>query len=214
MKPALLTLSFFLFALITNLPLAFSSQVVEQVLDTNGKPIFPGGKYYILPAIFGAAGGGVRLGKTGNSKCPVTVLQDYSEVINGLPVKFSIPGISPGIIFTGTPLDIAFEKKPNCAESSKWLVVIDDFPREWVGIGGFEDHPGKQILHGTFHIQKYGFGYKLVFCPKNTAPPGLCFDIGRYNDEKGRRLILITDDNDPFQVVFVDADDTGLSSVV
>ncbi|XP_061351745.1 kunitz-type trypsin inhibitor-like 2 protein [Gastrolobium bilobum] len=212
MKPALLTLSFFLFALMTNLPLVFS-QVVEQVLDSNGKPIFPGGKYYILPVIIGS--GGVRLDKTGNSKCPVTVLQDYSPFIKGLPVKFSIPGISPGIIFTGTPLDITFEKKPKCAESSKWVVVVDDFPREWVGIGGLEDHRGKQILNGTFNIQKYDKrSYKLVFCPRITAPPGLCFNIGRYNDENGRRLILITDDNDPFQVVFEDADGTGLSSVV
>ncbi|XP_061351734.1 kunitz-type trypsin inhibitor-like 1 protein [Gastrolobium bilobum] len=204
MKPASLTLFFFLFALITNLPLAFSQ--AEQVTDTNGNPIFPSGRFYILPAIFGAAGGGVRLGQTGNSNCSVTVLQDYSEVINGLPVKFSIPGVSTGIIFTGTPLDIAFEEKPECAESSKWVVVVDDFPREWVGIGGVEDHLGKQILNGTFNIQKYDLGYKLVFCPTITD---VCSDIGRYDDENGRRLILITDDDDPFQIVFLDADGTG-----
>lgn len=39
--------------------------------------MFAGGTFYILPAIFGAAGGGLRLAKTGNSKCPFTVLQDY-----------------------------------------------------------------------------------------------------------------------------------------
>lgn len=105
MKFALvLTLSFIpLFALITNLPLVFSNNV-EQVLDTNGNPIFPGGTYYIMPAMFGPPGGGLKLSKTGNSDCPVTVLQDYSEVFHGLPVKFNIPGISPGIIFTGTSL--------------------------------------------------------------------------------------------------------------
>ncbi|TKY45027.1 Kunitz-type trypsin inhibitor 2 protein [Spatholobus suberectus] len=133
MKPEiLLTFTFLLFAFTTNLPLAFS-QGAEQVLDTNGNPIFPAGRYYILPAIFGAAGGGVKLGETGNSTCPVTVLQDFSEIANGGAVKFTIPGTSPGIIFTGIPLDIAFEEKPDCAKSSKWVVVVDDFPGEWVG---------------------------------------------------------------------------------
>ncbi|XP_061351738.1 kunitz-type trypsin inhibitor-like 2 protein [Gastrolobium bilobum] len=205
MKPTLFTLSFLLFAFISKLPLAFSDDV-EQVLDINGNPIFPGGKYYILPAIFGPPGGGVRLGKTGNSKCPVTVLQDYSEVIKGLPVKFSIPGISPGIIFTGTPLDIAFEKKPNCAESSKWLVFVDNhIQKACVGIGGPEDHPGEQTLSGKFHIQKYKRGYKLVFCVSGSPT---CLDIGRFdNGEGGRRLNLT--EHEPFEVVFVDADFTG-----
>jgi hypothetical protein len=40
-----------------------------------------------------------------------------------------------------------------------------------------------------------------VFCPRFTAPPGLCFDIGRHDDENGRRLILT--ENDPFEIVFV-----------
>ena len=64
-------------------PLAFSSNDVEQVLDSldvNGNPIFLGGKYYILLAIVSPPRGGVKPGKTGNSRCPVTVLQDYLEV--------------------------------------------------------------------------------------------------------------------------------------
>lgn len=103
MKPVLLlTLSFLpLFAFLTNLPLAFSNDV-ELVLDTNGNQIFPGLTYYILPAIVGPPGGGLKLGQTGESTCPTTVLQDRSEVFRGIPVKFKIPGISPDIIFTGT----------------------------------------------------------------------------------------------------------------
>lgn len=98
MKPTLLlSLSFLpLFALLA------LSEDVEQVVDISGNPIFPGGTYYIMPSTWGAAGGGLKLGRTGNSNCPVTVLQDYSEIFRGTPVKFSIPGISPGIIFTGT----------------------------------------------------------------------------------------------------------------
>ena len=187
------------------------------MVDTNGNTIFPAGRFYIKPALSGAADGGVRLGKTGNSTCPVTVLQDYSEVANGIPVKCTIPGIGAGIIFTGTPLDIEFAEGPECAKSSKWVVVADnDFPRDWIGIGGAEDHPGKTLISGRFNIQKYGdliLGYKLVFCPRISAPPGACFDVGRYDDEDGRRLVLNTD-NDPYQVVFVDADDANDRSIV
>lgn len=43
--------------------------------------MFAGGTFYILPAIFGAAGGGLRLAKTGNSKCPFTVLQKIILVL-------------------------------------------------------------------------------------------------------------------------------------
>lgn len=101
-----------------------------------------------------------------------------------------------------------FEEKPECVESSKWIVVDDDdFPRSWIGIGGVEEH--HDILDGLFNIQKHGIGYKLVFCPRFTAPQGVCHDIGRFDDENGRRLILTQDD--PFEVVFVDVDATESS---
>ncbi|XP_027357308.1 kunitz-type trypsin inhibitor-like 2 protein [Abrus precatorius] len=205
MKPTPLpTLSLLiLFAFLSNLPLGFSNDA-EQVVDINGNPIFPGGKYYILPAIFGPPGGGVRLGRTGNSHCPVTVLQEFSEVERGLPVKFTIPGISPGIIFTGTRLEIEFTKTPDCAEFSKWVVFVDkEIQKAYVGIGGPEQHPGQQTIDGKFHIEKYGFGYKLVFCIRDSDT---CFDIGTYDahkGERGRRLNLT--EHEPFQIVFVDA---------
>ncbi|RHN50411.1 putative proteinase inhibitor I3, Kunitz legume [Medicago truncatula] len=91
-----LTLSFLIFAFITTLSLAFSND--EQVLDTNGNPIVPGGEYYIFPATQDPYKGGLRLAKTGDSKCPVTILQN--ENITGLPVKFTIQGISNDIIMT------------------------------------------------------------------------------------------------------------------
>ncbi|XP_057446452.1 kunitz-type trypsin inhibitor-like 2 protein [Lotus japonicus] len=217
MKPAiLLALSFLLFALTTNIPLAFSQDDHENVLDTGGRELIGiGPGYYIMPAFFGAAGGGVWPGETGNQTCPVTVLQDYSEVVSGKPVKF-YTGTRPGYVYTGAPLDIVFGENPECTEySSKWVFVYDDFPKAWVGIGGVEDHPGKDILSGKFKIEKYGdFGYKLVFCPKFTAPPGACFDIGRFDDEKGRRLVHAEEGDRPFEVVFVRAiDDSGIRSI-
>ncbi|CAK8532488.1 unnamed protein product [Lathyrus sativus] len=206
MKPlSPLTLSFLLFVFITNLSLAFSNEDVEQVLDVNGNPIFPGGQYYIRPAIRGPPGGGVRLGRTGDLSCPVTVLQDRREVKNGLRVKFVIPGISPGIIFTGTPIEIEYTRKPSCAKSSKWLVFVDNvIQKACVGIGGPENYPGVQTLSGLFKIEKHesGFGYKLGFCIKGSPT---CLDIGRFdNDEAGRRLNLT--EHEAFQVEFVEAE--------
>nr|AGX93239.1 Kunitz proteinase inhibitor 9 [Trifolium repens] len=202
MKPTMLTtLSLLLFALTTYFPLAFSN---EQLADINGNPIFYSTHFYIMPSIFGAAGGGLKLGETGKSTCPLTVLQDYSEVNNGLELKFHNPGdIIIDLITTDKPLaGIEFVEKPECAESSKWVVVEDDdFPRPYVGIGGIEDNKGKRIMNGSFKIVKHDFGYKIVFCPRFTAPPGLCFDIGRHDDANGRRLVLTEDD--PFEIVFV-----------
>ncbi|XP_058773500.1 kunitz-type trypsin inhibitor-like 2 protein [Vicia villosa] len=197
---------FLIFVFITKFSLTFSINFVEQVLDVNGNPIFPGGKYYILPTIRGPSGGGLRLGKTGNSECEVTVLQDHNEVNNGVPVKFSIPEISPGIIFTGTPIEIEFTEKPNCAESSKWLLFVDDvFQKACVGIGGPENYPDFKTLSGTFNIEKHesGFGYRLGYCVKDSPT---CLDIGRSDgneDEGGSRLILTH--QIAYAVVFVDA---------
>jgi len=50
----------------------------------------------------GPGGGGLKLGQTGNSPCALTVLQDPFANFRGIPVKFTIPGDSSGIIFTGT----------------------------------------------------------------------------------------------------------------
>ncbi|OIV98953.1 hypothetical protein TanjilG_07388 [Lupinus angustifolius] len=211
----LITLSFLLFAFTAKLQLAFSDEEVEQVVDVNGNPIFPGGKYYILPAIRGPQGGGLKLGQTGGSSCPVTVLQNFLEVENGVPIKFTIPGISPGEIYTGTQLDIESTKKPYCATSSKWIVFVDnDIAKACVGIGGPKDHPGKQTLVGKFHIQKYKRAYKLVFCITGAST---CLDIGRYkneNDDEGGRRLNLTE-HEPFELVFVDAGfSSGIKSVV
>ncbi|ESW24431.1 hypothetical protein PHAVU_004G130400 [Phaseolus vulgaris] len=191
-----LTLSFFLFAFTTNLPLAFSD-VSAKVVDSQGRPVSSAAKYYILPFFSGPTGGGVAVGKAGNSTCDATVLQTTDESDRGQAVKFSTRGTSSDAIFTGQPLDIAFADEPLCASSSKWVVVSDDFPEAWVGIGGAEDHPGKKIMSGTFKIEKFDEGYKLVFCATTTTTT--CYNIGRHDDVKGRRLVLT---NKPFQVSF------------
>nr|AFK33741.1 unknown [Lotus japonicus] len=211
MKPTmLLTLSVLLFAFTTYIiPSAFS-QVPDLVKDTDGIPLRSDGRYYIRPALRGPGGGGVSPGETGNQTCPVTVLQHKSEVENGNGVKFEhYPNI--GIIYEGVPLTISFgDIYGFCADSTKWVVVSDDFPGKWVGIGGAEDHPGKEIVSGLFDIQKYDdVAYKLVFTPVTGGSPGLSVDIGRRDDKNGRRLILAEEDERTYRVVFARVDDDG-----
>ncbi|XP_058773501.1 kunitz-type trypsin inhibitor-like 1 protein [Vicia villosa] len=208
MKPVLsLIFSIFLFVLIAIVSLSFSNNHVKQVLDINGNPISPSEKYYILPAIHEPYGGGVRLGKIHESECEVSIFQDSNKLINGLPVKFNVSGLNPDIIFTGTPIEIEFTERPNCAESPKWLIYVDDIIlKACVGIGGPENYPSFKTWSGTFNIKKHesGFGYKLGFCKKDSSS---CLDIGRYNnneDQDGSRLILTH--QVAYAVVFVDAD--------
>ena len=71
MKPVLLIL----FALTITLSLAFAA---EEVVDTNGNAISPGGRFCIMQAI-GALGGGVKYAKTDNSMLGVPHQGGYIE---------------------------------------------------------------------------------------------------------------------------------------
>jgi len=121
-----------------------------------------------------------------------------------------------GNITIGTELEIEFVDKPECEESSKWLVFLDEaINKLCVGIGGAQGHPTELTFDGKFHIEEYQYGYKLAFCV--TAPP-TCSPIGRFdaeNHEDGRRLIL-TEDDEEFYIVFVKASaaDKVMKSVV
>nr|5DSS_B Chain B, MP-4 [Mucuna pruriens] len=164
----------------------------EPVIDTDGNPLLHRGKYYIMPSNWGPPGGGLRLGKTRNLNCPVTVLQDYNEAINGLPVKFNIREILPRTIFTDTELNIEFTEKPNCAENRAWSLFKGDDRghKARVGIGGSNGHPGGEMLRGGFYGEQHGLRngtYKLVFCRDGSST---CLDVGRYGNREGRRLGL------------------------
>ncbi|GAU40474.1 hypothetical protein TSUD_286290 [Trifolium subterraneum] len=208
MKPFFLslTLTFLLFGFTTGFSLTFSND--EQVLDTNGNPIISGGEYYIFPATLDHHKGGLRLAKTGDSKCPDTILQNVN--ITGLPLKFTIPNISNGIILVGTKLDIEFTKKPNCVKSSKWLIVYDSEHDQnifHVGIGDHESKPETSIP-GIFYIKKYDNAYKIEFCFDDDMGGYNCKNVMRWKDFKEGEsplVVLAEHVQDPYPVVFVDA---------
>ncbi|WVZ14559.1 hypothetical protein V8G54_012125 [Vigna mungo] len=103
-KQVVVVVSFLLplLAFLSNLPIAFSDDAPERVLDVSRNPLETYLHYYIVPAIIGPEGGGLKLAKTGNSDCPLTVLQDKSELYQGKSVKFSITAGNSSIIRIGT----------------------------------------------------------------------------------------------------------------
>ncbi|GAU26458.1 hypothetical protein TSUD_294240 [Trifolium subterraneum] len=213
MKPTLLTtLSILLFALTTYFPLAFT-QDIEKVKDTNGNPLVPGAKYYIWQTTTsGQKGGGLMLGLSGGTitPCPLTVIQEFcgDDIDDGSPVIFNVTDGGDVILEDLSNVEIEFDKKPDCAQSSKWVMVQNEdyFHTTWISIGSFQDPSDDiQIINGVFKIKKQGLGYKLVFFSKGTY-----FDIKRFNDVLGRRLV--TEDTiidpyhyHPFEVKFVNA---------
>ena len=205
MKPALLTLSFLLFAF----PLAFSNDA-QQVLDDEGNPVVPGTEYFIVPIILGPPyPGAVTIGNSGsNPTCPATV-EVNSNLPYGIPVKFSIPEESNSEILTDTPVEIEFTKKPDCIESSKWR-VFGGSVRAYVGIGGPQDHPGTQNIIGRFSITKSSPGYSFEFC---RSP--VCANVGRYFLDGPQSLLVLTGEKGSFQFVLKKAyTHSGIRTVV
>lgn len=69
------------------LTLVLVTNTYGAVLDIDGD-IFFRGSYYVLPVIRGR-GGGVSLRGRGGELCPFDIVQESSEVDEGIPVKFS-----------------------------------------------------------------------------------------------------------------------------
>ncbi|RDX59769.1 Kunitz-type trypsin inhibitor-like 1 protein, partial [Mucuna pruriens] len=193
MKAVLLLTLSFLFASLTNLPLAFSKNDGELVRDTYGNPLYSGHPYRILGKD-DAAVGLMSIPVTSNENiCPVNV-----TFKTDFPVIFKGPDV--GFIYIGTPLDINFtENNIIDCKNHKWSVFKDDkIKKRYVGV------QGEQLLSGKFSIQKdrsqqYN-SYKLVFHPE-YLPIAEPIDIGTYdNTHNERRLVLTADE--PYQVLF------------
>ncbi|KAI4338282.1 hypothetical protein L6164_016624 [Bauhinia variegata] len=174
-----------LFLILFFLLVAFTINA-ELVLDVNGEPLDPSAQYFILSTFRGAAGGGLLPFKAGNSTYPVNVIQGFSDLDSGEPVKFTpVPEI--GLIPTDTLLEIKFAETPEGVSSGKWTTVKDLGETWTVGIGGPQDHEGYETLSGFFKIHRVDNSYKLSFVPHiNTA---LSADLGM-SFEHGRRLVV------------------------
>jgi hypothetical protein len=204
------TLCFFLFAFTTFFPLLFTHAAVP-VKDVNGDPVLPDHyRYFILPDT-STSGGELMLGKTKNAKCNLTIIQNSDHVGNGLPVTFTRES-SGDFIFVDDTIDVELYSKPECAESSKWVIVEADvdYTTPWIGIHGIK----QKLKDGWFKIDvtPLGSGYCLLFCFEVSN----CYYVSRENDENGTRLVIVDHSEDVFGFVIVpdDAVTTGRRSVV
>ncbi|CAH2067039.1 unnamed protein product [Thlaspi arvense] len=198
----------FYFLLALTAVLAATTNAGEPVLDVEGRPIFDG-SYFVLPAIFGPAGGGLTLAPHGDKPCSFDIVQESSEIKMAIPVRFSNWMSGVGFVPESVPLNIEMDIKATiCVQSTYWWV--DESYREsetrFVGAGL---KPEGYSSKSFFLIKKSGDfrnGYKFVFCPRYSD----CIDVGIFVDENGARRLAIS--STPFSVVFVKATETETSS--
>ncbi|KAG9441985.1 hypothetical protein H6P81_017839 [Aristolochia fimbriata] len=190
----------FFFLLLASLSEAGSG---ESVRDVEGKKLLYGAEYYILPSIW-ARGGGFALASR-NGTCPLNVAQEFSEVNNGLPVKFFPAATGGKTVHFGADINVVFSAATICVQSTAWRLLGPDAAtqKRYVATGGATGNPGQATISNWFKIEKSGegsLGYKLVFCPTvcNFCKV-VCGNIGVFM-EKDKRWVGLTDD--PFPVVF------------
>ncbi|CAG7861474.1 hypothetical protein BRARA_I01584 [Brassica rapa] len=183
--------------------LAATANAGGPVLDSKGHFIFSG-SYYVIPRIFGAAGGGLTLVPRGDKQCPLYVGHETLEVKMGIPVKFSSWMSRVGFVPESENLNIMMDAKATtCSQSNYWWVAPSDKDRKtWFIAAGPKPKTKEDRSMTSFQIKKTGDslkGYKIVYCPKGKD----CINVGIVKDKNGvRRLVL---SSKPFPVVFVKA---------
>ncbi|KAJ4878434.1 kunitz trypsin inhibitor 1 [Raphanus sativus] len=173
------------------------------VLDSKGHLIFRG-SYYVIPRIFGAAGGGLALVPRGDKQCPLYVGHETSEVHMGIPVRFSSWMSRVGFVPESEDLNIMMDVKATpCSQLNYWWVAPSVKDRKtWFIAAGPKPKTDEDYSKTSFQIKKTGDslrGYKIMFCPKGKY----CMNVGISREKNGvRRLVL---SSKPFPVVFVKA---------
>ncbi|KAL8041717.1 hypothetical protein ABFX02_09G002100 [Erythranthe guttata] len=200
-----LSLCFILFSIHTIPLLSSAAEAPPPVLDIAGKELRAGVNYYILPVIRGR-GGGLSLASTGNNTCPLSVVQEQSELKKGLPLTFHPVDPKKGVVRLSTDHNIKFSASTICVQSTVWRLDNDESTGKYfVNTGGVEGNPGSGSISNWFKIEAYGSGdYKLLFCPTvcNFCKV-ICRDVGIVVQDGKRRLgLTLTDDVTPFPIMF------------
>ncbi|KAJ7976150.1 Kunitz type trypsin inhibitor / miraculin [Quillaja saponaria] len=197
---AMLALFSFLLIAFTSNPL-LGSATPEPVLDISGQKVRTGVNYYILPVIRGR-GGGLTLSTIGNNSCPLYVVQENLEVLNGRPATFS-PVDKKGVVHTSTDLNIRSSGiRTTCDQSTVWKLLKQLTGVWFLSTGGVEGNPGVDTITNWFKIEKAEKDYKLVFCPSVCNCQTLCRELGIFIDDNGKRYLSLNDKIPPFPVNF------------
>ncbi|MCL7030742.1 hypothetical protein MKW94_004199 [Papaver nudicaule] len=188
MSPLVLALSF------SSLNILLSMALTDTtVLDIDGAKLQTATQYYALPVIRGR-GGGLGIGLRNNT-CPFLVLQDDSEVFNGIPLRFFHADRSLKQVNISADMNVVFSTSTTCVQSTAWrLGEIDDLTgKRYVKTGGIVGNPGLGTVNNWFKIQRHGCDYKLVFCPSVCKFCRIaCGDLGILYED-GRRWLGLSD---------------------
>ena len=174
----------------------------EAVLDSGGKKLREGHKYFILPIPTPMSGGLQLISAT--KKCPLDVINVQEDPI--LSSSFIPINPNKGVIHVSTDLNIVFNVDTNTScphYSNVWR--LDDYDNrsgQWFWTtGGVVGNPGVKTVRNWFKIEKYEDGYKLVYCPSVCSNCKVqCKDIGTYIDRSGYEHLALS--NVPYKVQF------------
>ncbi|KAL0800701.1 hypothetical protein Bca101_055876 [Brassica carinata] len=202
------------FYLVLASTLVLVTNTYGAVLDIDGDIIFRG-SYYVLP-YFRGRGGGLTLRGRGGELCPLDIVQESSELDEGIPVKFS--NWRPRVAFVpeSQSLNIMTDIAATiCVQSTYWWLDTFDKEREkeFVTAGPKPQGSSEETLRSYFQIQKAESGddaYKFVFCPQTGDSGRQCRNVGIFVDEIGVRRLALS--SEPFLVMFKKANVTEISS--
>nr|VDD01994.1 unnamed protein product [Brassica rapa] len=200
----------FYFLLALTAIFAATANAGGPVLDADGDIIF-NGSYYVLPLVWGPAGGGLTLTSGDYKKCPLYIGQDSSEVNMGIPIKFSNWKSKVGFVPESESLSIEMDTKATiCGQSTYWWVAAPDMPKMlfFFIMSGPKPKPGEDSSKSFFQIKKTKYfhnGYTIAFCPNDND----CIDVGIFVDEYGVWRLALSPT--PFPVMFVKAIGTETS---
>ncbi|KAF3640018.1 Miraculin [Capsicum annuum] len=180
-----------LLAIFTNSWLSKASSAPEPVLDINGKILRTHTMYYIVP--LNRENGGLAVETIGNETCQLGVVEEkYDE--NGNILEFIPVDKKKGVIRVSTDLNVAIFSAYECRQSTVWKLEEYDpsTGKYFVNVGGVDGNPGPQTIRNWFKIEKYGHGYKFVYCPFSVCSycKVICKDVGVDMVNGQRRLVL------------------------
>lgn len=176
------------------------------MLDISGQKLKTGVKYYILPVTRGKSGGLTVSSTDANNTCPLFVVQEKLETLNGTPVTFT-PYNNPkdGVILTSTDLNIRsyVTKTTTCDKPPVWKLLKVLTGVWFLSTGGVEGNPGIDTVVNWFKIEKAEKDYVLSFCPTAVCKcQTLCRELGIYVDDGGNKHLSLSDKVPSFRVMF------------
>ncbi|PHU15537.1 hypothetical protein BC332_16742 [Capsicum chinense] len=167
-KIFLLVLFFsFYFAIFTSSWLSEASSLPGPIRDTDGKLLRTEKTYFIVP-VNGEKYGGVAVETIDNEACQLSVIPKRYVEPHGHGLELIPVDKKKGVVRVSTDLNVAIYSTYDCLNSTMWqLEKYDDSKR-----GKFFINVGPKSRRNWFRIEKYGRGYKFVYCKV------VCKDVG------------------------------------